>query len=59
MDYRKIFDTIPEEFDQWRPRYCGGLFAEFYAGIKDVILSFGDKITLYDKIELYFARKPL
>ena len=22
MDYRKIFDTIPEEFDKWRPRYC-------------------------------------
>ena len=26
MDFRKIFDTIPEEFDKWRPRYCGELF---------------------------------
>ena len=28
MDYRKIFDTIPEEFDKWRPRYCDALFAD-------------------------------
>ena len=28
MDFRKIFDTIPEEFDKWRPRYCDGLFAD-------------------------------
>ena len=26
MDFRKIFDTIPEEFDKWRPRYCDKLF---------------------------------
>ena len=26
MDFRKIFDTIPEEFDKWRPRYCEELF---------------------------------
>ena len=28
MDYRKIFDTIPEEFDKWRPRYCDELFSD-------------------------------
>ena len=28
MDYRKIFDTIPKEFDKWRPRYCAGLFSD-------------------------------
>jgi hypothetical protein len=28
MDYRKIFDAIPKEFDKWRPRYCDGLFAD-------------------------------
>jgi len=28
MDYRKIFDSIPEEFDKWRPRYCDGLFSD-------------------------------
>ena len=28
MDFRKVFDRIPEEFDRWRPRYCGELFAD-------------------------------
>ena len=28
MDNRKVFDSIPEEFDEWRPRYCEGLFAD-------------------------------
>ncbi len=28
MDFRKVFDTIPEEFDKWRPRYCDALFAD-------------------------------
>lgn len=28
MDFRKIFDTIPEEFDKWRPRYCDDLFVD-------------------------------
>ena len=28
MDFRKIFDTIPEQFDKWRPRYCDELFAD-------------------------------
>jgi phospholipid N-methyltransferase len=28
MDFRKIFDTIPEEFDKWRPRYCDELFSD-------------------------------
>lgn len=27
MEFRKIFDTIPEEFDRYRPRYCEELFA--------------------------------
>lgn len=26
MDFRKTFDTIPEQFDKWRPRYCEELF---------------------------------
>ncbi len=26
MDFRKIFDSIPEQFDEWRPRYCEELF---------------------------------
>jgi len=28
MDFRKIFDTIPGEFDKWRPRYCDELFSD-------------------------------
>ena len=26
MEFRKIFDTIPEQFDKYRPRYCQELF---------------------------------
>lgn len=26
MDFRKTFDSIPEQFDKWRPRYCQELF---------------------------------
>lgn len=35
MDFRKIFDKIPEAFDKWRPRYCEELFADLvdYAGL--------------------------
>lgn len=28
MDFRKIFDTIPEQFDKYRPRYSADLFAD-------------------------------
>ena len=28
MDFRKVFDLIPEEFDRWRPRYCPEAFEE-------------------------------
>ena len=28
MEFRKIFDTIPEQFDQYRPRYSTELFSE-------------------------------
>jgi len=28
MDFRKIFNTIPEKFDKYRPRYCDELFAD-------------------------------
>lgn len=27
-DYRKVFDTIPEQFDRYRPRYSPELFAD-------------------------------
>ena len=28
MEFRKVFDTIPEKFDKWRPRYCDEAFAD-------------------------------
>jgi Dimethyladenosine transferase (rRNA methylation) len=28
MDFRKIFNNIPDEFDRWRPRYCSELFSD-------------------------------
>ena len=28
MEYRKLFDRIPEQFDRYRPRYCAELFAD-------------------------------
>ncbi len=28
MEFRKVFDTIPEQFDKWRPRYCDEAFAD-------------------------------
>ena len=31
MEFRKVFDTIPEQFDRYRPRYCPELFAELIA----------------------------
>ena len=35
MEFRKIFDTIPEQFDKYRPRYSKELFEALidYAGI--------------------------
>lgn len=27
MDFRKTYDTISEEFEKWRPRYCDELFS--------------------------------
>ena len=27
MEYRRIFDTIPDQFDRWRPRYSPELFS--------------------------------
>lgn len=31
MELRMIFDTIPEAFDRWRPRYCPEAFADIIA----------------------------
>ena len=29
MEYRRVFDTVPEQFDRFRPRYSPELFADF------------------------------
>ena len=31
MEFRKIFDTIPDQFDKYRPRYSAELFADLIA----------------------------
>ena len=45
MEFRKIFDTIPEEFDRYRTRYCPELFRELIASAnvkpKSVVLELG------------------
>ena len=28
MDFRTVFEQVPEAFDQWRPRYCEELFRD-------------------------------
>ena len=33
MEFRKIFDTIPEQFDRYRPRYSAELFSDLIAYI--------------------------
>ena len=31
MEFRKVFDTIPDQFDKCRPRYCQELFSDLIA----------------------------
>jgi len=31
MDFRIIFEQVPEQFDKWRPRYCDELFTDLIA----------------------------
>lgn len=31
IEFRRVFDTIPEQFDKYRPRYCTELFNELIA----------------------------
>jgi len=31
MEFRRIFDTIPEQFDRYRSRYCRELFDDLIA----------------------------
>ena len=40
-EYRKVFDTIPEQFDRFRPRYSADLFTYF---IKQAGIGIGTKV---------------
>ena len=33
MEFRKVFDTIPEQFDKYRSRYCPELFEKLIADV--------------------------
>ena len=45
MEYRKVFDTIPEQFDKFRPRYSPELFEFFIKeaniGVQTKVLEIG------------------
>ena len=41
MEYRKVFDTIPEQFDKFRPRYSAELFEYFIPAVIIMPLSSG------------------
>ena len=34
MDFRTVFEQVPDEFDKWRPRYCEELFNDLIAYAK-------------------------
>ena len=61
--YPKTKEYNADEFITWTMIQASHLTlqepykSKFIAGIKDVVLSFGDKITLLDDIVLYLARK--
>lgn len=44
MDFRKTFDTISQQFDKWRPRYCDELFAN--------IIKYADMIKVNQCLKL-------
>ena len=62
--YHKTREYSADEFISWTIIQASQLTllepykSEFIAGIRDAILSFGDRITLLDDIVLYLVRKP-
>ena len=62
--YNQIREFATDDYVSYLKTHSGHITlqepykSKFYAGIRDVILSFGNKITLYDKIDLCLARKP-
>lgn len=62
--YHKVREYSADEFVLWTSIMAPHLTlqkpykSKFFEGIRDAILSFGNKITLHDTIVLYLARKP-
>lgn len=62
--YNKTRELNADEYVSWISTHADHITlqepykSEFYAGIRDAILSFGNNITLHDTIVLYLARKP-
>lgn len=61
--YNKIRELNADEYIGWISTHAEHITlqepykSKFYDGIRDAIVSFGNKITLYDTIVLYLARK--
>jgi len=62
--YDKKRELSADEYVSWISTHCGHINlrepdkSKLYIGISDAVLTFGNKITLYDTIELYLSRKP-
>jgi cyclopropane fatty-acyl-phospholipid synthase-like methyltransferase len=62
--YNKTRELNADEYVAWISTHAPHITlkepykSSFYKGIRDVILNFGNKITLKDTIVLYLARKP-
>ena len=62
--YDKKRELSADEYVSWISTHCGHINlrepdkSKLYAGIKDAVWAFGNKIILYDTIELYLSRKP-
>ena len=62
--YRKTRELSALEYVSWMSTHCTHITlqepyrSKFFEGIRDAVLGFGNKITLYDTIVLYLARKP-
>lgn len=63
-EYHQVLEFTAEEYVSFISINAGHLTliepnrSKFFQGIRDVILSFGDKITLNNTIILYLAKKP-
>lgn len=44
MELRRVFDSIPEKFDKWRPRYCDEAFSNIIESCK---LDFKNRLQLF------------